>query len=290
MVTFAEYMRVGITGANGFIGSFLVNYLAEKGIDVTPITRNQGYDILDFESLQKLPKLDAIVHLAAKSYVPDSYKDPRSFFETNVQGTTNMLEIARLQGARFVFMSSYVYGNPTQLPTPESHPLVAPNPYAASKIAAEQQCNYYSNFFGVPTFVLRLFNLYGLGQNAVFLIPKIIQHALAGHIKLFDASPRRDYVHVLDVVDAIYKCLIAHITESYNVYNVGSGVNHSVAEIVDIVKQHISSELKVTYLGSDRPNEIMETLADISLIKSALQWEPRKNLKAEIRVMLDLAK
>jgi len=286
MVTFAESMIVGVTGAKGFIGQFLVDYLCEQGVEVVPITRDAGFDILDFEGLQKIPKLDAIIHLAAKSYVPDSYLHPQAFFETNVQGTTNMLEIARQHKARFIFMSSYVYGNPTQLPTPESHQLSAPNPYAASKIAAEQQCNYFSRFFDVETFVLRLFNIYGPGQNELFLIPKIIQHAHSGSIDLFDAAPRRDYVHVLDVTDAIYRCLTATPTEKYTVFNVGSGVNYSVAEIVDMVKKHLPTDITVTYHGSDRPNEIMATLADITKIKASLMWQPRIDLETAIQSML----
>lgn len=273
-------MKIGITGANGFVGKHLQKSLIKQGFDIELITRQNGYDILDLEGLKSLPKLDTIIHLAAKSYVPDAYKDPQSFFETNVSGTNNILEIARRDDAKFIFLSSYAYGNPEQIPTPESHRLVAANPYAASKILGEDLCNYYKEFFDLNTFILRPFNIYGPGQGDHFLIPKIIRQAQEGAISLFDSTPKRDYVHVLDVVSAIIACVNCNEDHDNHIYNIASGTSHSVADVVDlVVKEFPKDDIAVHYAGSDRPNEIMETIGDISKAYESLKWKPKYDLE-----------
>lgn len=266
-----------VTGASGFIGSHLVTAARAAGFEVTAADASAG-DVADAATWSRLPVADVIVHLAARSFVPDSWIRPADFLQTNVLGATHALEQARKTGARVVFLSSYMYGNPARLPIPETDPLVTPNPYALSKKIAEDLCAFYATAFKVPTTILRVFNVYGPRQGENFLVPFVIRQAIAGgEIVVKDLEPKRDYVYIRDVVAAILKAVEHRGT--LEVFNIGSGTSHSVAELIEAVQRTWSTHATVRSLGERRRDEIMDTVADIGAARRKLGWSPEWDLE-----------
>ena len=154
-----------MTGASGFIGSRLVPALAAAG---HPTRESSAW--LDREDIADEPA-DVVVHLAGLTYVPDSWRDPLSFYQTNVIGTLRVLDHCARHKARLVFISSYVYGPPDRLPVSEDEPRRPANPYMHTKVLAEDCCLFYAERMGVDALIVRPFNIYGPGQDQRFIIP-----------------------------------------------------------------------------------------------------------------------
>lgn len=274
-------MRIVVTGHTGFIGKYLTLLLQEKGHDVIGWSRSVGKDITQINALEDLENFDVLVHLAARSFIPSSFKEPAAFYHDNIIGTLNCLEACRKKSARMIFLSTYVYGEPQFLPITEEHPVRPTNPYSSSKYFGEQLCQSYYRDFRIPTIIIRPFNIYGKGQSENFLIPTIINQLSQNEIRLQDHRPKRDFLHVLDLIEAIEKALDCE--KDFGIYNLGSGHSISVEAIVDIL---ISGGLikadKVFFNNEHRRNEVLETCADISKAKKELHWEPQKNFAQEL--------
>ena len=279
-------MRIAITGCEGFVGKKLTGRVREKGHEVLKIDFAYGFDVTDFESLKNIGDFDVLIHLAAKTFVPDSFRKPRTFYQTNVTGTLNVLELCRRYNARIIYTSTYVYGIPKYLPIDEKHPLEALNPYTQSKIMGEELCRAYHRDFGLNVVILRPFNIYGPGQNESFLIPTILRQAKSGKIILKDPRPRRDLVYIDDNIDAYIK-MIEYNDKGFDIFNVGSGKNYSVQEIVDMLISLFPNKIHVEYRGATRKAEIPETLADINKITLGLGWTPRTGLKEGLKAILE---
>ena len=231
--------------------------------------------------------LEVIVHLANRSFVPDSYSDPRSFYQTNVLTTLNLLELCRLSGARLIYLSSYVYGRPEYFPIDELHPPKPFNPYAQSKLMCEALCEGYSRDFAVPVVIFRPFNIYGPGQNKNFLIPAIIDQLKTGRVTIKDERPRRDYLHVEDLAEGILKAL-AYVPESgLEIFNMGYGRSHSVKEVVDLVTGSYPGEVGYVCLNEQRPFEVLDTVASVAKAETMLGWKPKIDLPAGLAGLLD---
>lgn len=272
-------MRIAVAGASGFIGSNLVLILKEIGYDVINISRANGYDLNDWESVKYIKRCDALIHLAAKTNVPDSFDDPRGFYQTNITLTINALELARIWGAKVVYMSSFFYGKPIYIPIDENHPLKPHNPYAESKYLSEMICKAYSRDFKLNVLSLRLFNVYGPEQTGNFLIPEIVQKLKKGNkvITLKDPRPRRDYIYIDDVVSAII-CAIHYNKEGFEVFNLGSGKSVSVDGLVSKIQEYSHVPFEVEYTNEFRFGEVLESVADIRSICSAFNWFPKFDL------------
>jgi len=192
-----------VTGADGFIGSHLVKALRADGHVVLTHSTRQG-DIKDCNL--SFEGVGHVFHLAARTFVPDSWAAPLSFYEVNLLGTVNVLEFCRTRAASLTLMSSYVYGPPARLPISEEEPLCAFNPYSHTKILAEETALYYHRQFGVPVTIVRPFNVYGPGQDRRFLIPTILTQAIdpgQPAIVVADLRPRRDYLFISDLIDLL---------------------------------------------------------------------------------------
>ncbi len=278
-------MIVAITGSSGFIGRRLVSSLFASGHEIIKLDITTGANILDWDSLKKIKKFDVLVHLAARSFVPLSYEKPRDFYNLNINGVINGLELCRLNNAKFVFASSYVYGKPKYLPINEEHPLGGVNPYAETKIIGEKICEDYYKYFNVRSVILRPFNIYGLGQNKAFLIPLILKQAKTGAVKLLDPRPKRDFIYVEDVVSA-FKIAVENNDIKFNHFNVGFGKSYSVNEVVEIVNQLYNNSLHIEFSREKRKNEVLDTVADITKAKSLLHWIPTIDLVEGLKKMI----
>jgi nucleoside-diphosphate-sugar epimerase len=254
----------------------LVPALQDKGHRVHAVRRLDG-DVAEPATWQGYPDADVVVHLAANNFVPASWQAPWAVLRENVLGAVAALDYCRERGSRLILPSSYMYGNPDRLPVTEDAPVRVNNPYALSKSLAEQVCQFYSMSFGVGTIIMRLFNVYGPGQGDDFLIPTIIRQLHAGdEIRLQDLTPRRDFVYVLDVVDAISRAIAAG--GSFVTINIGSGESHSVRDLVETIQRVWGTALPLRSDEAARPAEIMDTVADISRAAEQLGWKPRYDL------------
>jgi nucleoside-diphosphate-sugar epimerase len=277
--------KILVTGANGFVGKFLCKALKQLNHDVIELTKSSG-DIIDAATWENIPATEIVIHLAAKTFVPASWKNPELFLQTNTLGTVLALEYCRKHGARMIFISSYLYGNPASLPINELAPISIPNPYALSKKAAEDYCRFYADSYKVNMVIIRPFNLYGYGQSENFLIPEIILQVLKGtdiHVK--DLEPKRDYIYITDFIEAILKCMDSH---RFEIFNIGSGMSYSVGEIIQMVQDICGTHLPVISSAEKRPAEIMDTIADISKARELLQWIPTTSMKEGLTKIIKL--
>ena len=279
-------MKIGITGSEGFIGKYLVEELSKTNHELVLLDLSIGIDVCNWSQLQNISNIDVFIHLANKSFVPDSYKNPKSFYETNIISTLNILELCRKNNSKLIFLSSYVYGHPDYQPIDEKHPVRAFNPYAQSKIICESLCEGYSRDFKIPIIIFRPFNIYGIGQNESFLIPTIIKQAKDGKIVVKDDRPKRDYIYIEDVVSAIRKAIEYDPENGFDVFNLGSGKSYSVKEVIECVIEIFSKKIEYICTDEIRPNEILDTVAEINKAKTQLFWTSQKSLKEGLRLII----
>ena len=288
-----------VTGAAGFIGSNLTDYLLSQDHQVICVdnesadnekfhwngeTINISGDITDYKFMKNVfNKVDYVFHLAAESRLQPAIKNPIAAVEKNCVGTTVMLQCARESVVkRFVYSStSSGYGN-NPWPNDETQPDDCLNPYSASKIAGEKFCKMYYNLYGLETVVLRYFNVFGQrsptrGQYApVIGIFRRQKEAGESLTIVGDGTQRRDFIHVDDVARANYlasimplKNMVKFEGHDYTgeVFNVGSGKNYSIQEIADCISDN------QVYIEK-RPGEMDTTLANIDKISDIIGWKP----------------
>jgi len=276
--------RVLITGHTGFIGKPLQHRLTAADVSVTGLSQSTGFNLLQDEL--PLSGIDHVYHAAGLTYVPRSWSDPLQFHAVNAHGTVRVLDQCRRAGVPMTYVSAYVYGQPAQLPIREDAPARPNNPYAFSKLAGEDACRFFANIFNVDVRILRLFNVYGPGQDEAFLIPTIARQVLdpqVTEIVVADAEPRRDFVHIDDVVEAL---LLAPGLPSGQTFNVGSGESWSVGDVIRTCLESAGISKPYRATGQRRDNEIPDVVADISAIDRACGWRPRTTFKSGIRSVL----
>jgi len=281
----AAASRNVVTGADGFLGRALVADLVSTGEPVVALRRSAGGDV----TCDDLPirARDRVFHLAGLTGVVRSWDDPESFHRVNTLGTIRVLEACRRVGASLVFLSAYVYGSPRRLPIDERVPAEPANPYALTKLMAEQACRFYAEQLRVRCSILRMFNVYGPGQSATFLIPRIVEQALdpsCREIAVTDLAPRRDFLYVTDAVAAMR--LVAELDEPLTLFNVGSGRSHSVAEVIAEACRAAGVAKPVRSAETRRPNEIPDVVADVAALTRATGWSPRVSLAEGLRRMV----
>ncbi|UKA52940.1 SDR family NAD(P)-dependent oxidoreductase [Arthrobacter sp. FW305-BF8] len=304
---------VVVTGADGFIGSHVTQRLIAEGAnvralcvynsngsygwldDLTPAERDavdlQLGDIRDSEFVSDLVKgSDVVLHLAALIAIPYSYQAPRSYVETNVVGTLNVLEGVRRHGVgRLVNTStSEVYGTPKTVPITIDNELRGQSPYSATKIAADKLCEAWASSFETPVVVLRPFNTYGPRQSARAVIPTVLQQMVAGaeKIHLGSLSPRRDFTFVSDTADGFVKAATAEIPLKGQVIQLGTGYDVTIGDLVEMSAKVTGSTAEIiTQEERVRPeaSEVMHLLSDPSQALAELGWAPQVGLEEGLR-------
>ena len=296
-------MKVLVTGAEGFLGSHIVEGLCEAGHDVTAYVLYNSFgkagwldspgfrakrqfqvvagDVRDADSIQAaIGGHDVVVHLAALIAIPYSYQAPRSYMEANVIGTMNVMEAARRAGVSRVAhtSTSEVYGTAQYVPIDEKHPLVGQSPYSASKIGADQVAHSYWSSFGVPVTTVRPFNTYGPRQSQRAFIPSVIVQLLSGEtsISLGSLSPTRDLTFVNDTAEGFLA--VAEGTGGFGeVFNMGSGFEISMGEVVEMLSEISGRKVAVVEDPARvRPekSEVERLWSDSSKIETAFGWKP----------------
>lgn len=279
--------KILVTGASGFIGRSLVARLQTQGWDVIPLNSLAG-DIASPDTLAKFRNQSCahVFHLAGKTGVPDSWINPHAFCQTNVTGTLNVLEFCKETMIPLTFVSAYVYGHPNSLPIGEGSAVRPSNPYAFTKRLAEEACEFYASTFGLQVTTIRPFNAYGIGQAENFLIPAIISQALGfgEEIVVKDLKPKRDYIYLEDLVTGLLATMGK--SDEHRIYNIGSGISHSVQEVIDLVQNIAGTQKKIACDQLIRPNELMNVVADISKAGSELGWRPAVTFREGIEIII----
>jgi nucleoside-diphosphate-sugar epimerase len=276
-----------ITGSDGFIAKKLIEKLSLSKVNLLTLTRKDGdlsitplHDLIKEEA-----KIDKLFHLAARTFVPHAWEEPEEFIKENISSTLNILNYCRTKGVPLIYISAYIYGEQLELPIKENAAIKPSNPYAQSKYLCEQICKYYVEVFSLDITILRPFNVYGLGQNKNFLIPEIIEQ-IKNNKKLVVNSfnPRRDYIHVEDLVEAVIAS--AKIMKGLQVYNIGSGFSVSVKDIINLIEEIIRKPLQSEERNIVRNNELMDVVADISRASASLNWKPKLTLREGLTQIL----
>jgi NAD dependent epimerase/dehydratase len=294
-----------VTGADGFIGSHLVERLVARGAKVRALVyynswNQKGWladadprllreaelllgDIRDSEQIRSAAKdCSYVFHLSSLIGIPYSYVAPRSYLDTNVSGALNVLEACR--GAerlvRLVHVStSEVYGTAQTVPIAEDHPLVGQSPYSASKIAADKLAESYFLSFGLPVVTARPFNTFGPRQTARAVIPTIASQLLAGAetLRLGALSPTRDFNYVEDTAEGMIQLALCPAAEGQTV-NIGTGDEWSIEQTARMLMEIVGRQVTfVTDENRVRPeaSEVNRLLADNSRLRSLTGWQPQ---------------
>ncbi|MEV5377366.1 MULTISPECIES: SDR family NAD(P)-dependent oxidoreductase [Streptomyces] len=301
---------VAVTGAEGFIGSHLVEALVAAGHRVRAMVQYNSFssygwletvpdevmdnvdvvlgDVRDPGSVQGLVAgTEAVYHLAALIAIPYSYRAPHSYVETNVTGTLNVLEAVRHLGIpRLVHTStSETYGTAQTVPISEDHPINTQSPYAASKAGGDRLADSYHASFEVPVVTLRPFNTFGPRQSMRAVIPTVIGQVAAGErtITLGDLRPTRDFSYVKDTVAAFLAVGTAPAADVVGrTFNSGTGEEISVGDLVTLIGKIMDTELEVRADEERiRPaaSEVMRLVCDATRLRAATGWAPARTLE-----------
>lgn len=307
-------MRILITGGAGFIGSHLCDKYVKDGHTVICLDNFMSGDLLnirhlldyrnfklikgdvrDFGLLERIIRdIEVIFHLAAQIHVDRSYVEPKLTYDINVMGTQNILEAARLHDVKKVIhaSTSEVYGSAQYAPIDELHPLCAPHPYGASKIAADRMCYAYIKTYGMDISILRLFNTFGprqrdIGYGGVISIftRRILNNAPP--IIYGDGKQTRDYTYIADAIRA-YDLILNHDKPLVEPINIGSGKELS---IIDIANQIIGETGKSASINpvhvAPRIGEVNRLIANTERAKALLGWKSEYNFENGLKQFIE---
>jgi NAD dependent epimerase/dehydratase len=307
--------RVLVSGAGGFIGSHLVELLAGRGARVRAFVRytsrdDRGWldridpgvlgevevfagDLANPEAVAgALAGCEKVLHLGALIPIPYSYRHPREFVSANVAGTLNVLESARRADVHRIVQvsSSEVYGSAQKIPITEEHRLHPQSPYAATKVGADQLALSYARSFALPVILARPFNTFGPRQSARAVIPTIVTQALTrDRIELGALEPTRDFLYVGDTVEGLARCAEIEGVEG-EVFNLGTGREHSIRDVVDLVLAATGKELPVE-LSEERlrplTSEVDRLCASVDKARALLGWEAKVSFEDGLRRTID---
>lgn len=304
-------MKALVTGADGFIGSHLVEHLIDKGLEVKAFTYYNSFntwgwidsfpkekqkqieifsgDIRDPNGVRQAMKgIDVVFHLAALIAIPFSYHSPDSYVDTNIKGTLNVLQAARDLGTRVLVTStSEVYGTAQYVPIDEKHPFQGQSPYSATKIGADRLAESFYRSFELPVTIVRPFNTYGPRQSARAVIPTIITQLLNGYqeIKLGSLTPTRDFNYVKDTVNGFYEIFKSDKTIGEEI-NIATQKEISIGELAKEIIEQINPNAKIICEEERlRPekSEVNRLLGCNKKILELTDWTPEYSLQQGIQ-------
>jgi len=309
-------MRVLVTGGTGYIGSTAVEILLGQGFEISilddcsmghadtvpaGVRFIQGSLLNASEVADALTGCDAVMHFAGKSLVGESVEKPDLYQSVNVDGTRILLDQMRKQSIRKIVFSSSAatYGEPKLVPILETAETIPTNPYGATKLAIDHMITQEAAEHGISAASLRYFNVAGalkaqrgwLAERhtpETHLIPNVLRSSEANPVKIFgtdwptaDGTCVRDYVHVIDLIDAHVKALNSLGAAGHEIYNLGSGSGYSVREVVQAASDAIGHQ--IPFVDSPRrAGDPAVLIADISKAKKILDWAPTRDMKTMV--------
>lgn len=305
--------KVLVTGADGFIGSHLVELLLEKGYNVRALSQynsfnNWGWlddirhdnlevvcgDVRDAAFCRHITEgIHTVYHLAALIAIPYSYIAPDSYVDTNIRGTLNMCQAALDRGVERIVVTSTseVYGTALSVPIAETHPRQPQSPYSATKIGADAIAKSFFNAFNLPLVIARPFNTYGPRQSARAIIPSIITQIAAGktEIAVGDLTPTRDFNFVKDTVAGFLALGTTPGLEGMEI-NIATGTEVTMRETLETIARLMGRD--VNYVVDPeriRPgkSEVRRLCGDNTLITSLTPWRPRYSLEEGLQSCID---
>lgn len=305
-----------VTGADGFIGSHLVETLLAQGCDVRAFVYYNSFnswgwldtlppdvirsldvfsgDIRDPNGVFEAVKgCDVVFHLAALIAIPFSYHSPDSYIDTNIKGTLNVLQAARKLGTERVLITSTseVYGTAQYAPIDEKHPFQGQSPYSATKIGADRLAESFYRSFGTPVVIVRPFNTYGPRQSARAVIPTIITQLLLGQteLQLGSLAPTRDFNYVKDTAQGFIALAEADPAVGKEI-NIATGKEYSIGDVANVLISELNPDaLIITDDQRLRPeaSEVFRLMGDNTLITTLTSWRPRFELDAGLHDTID---
>ncbi len=309
---------VAVTGAEGFIGSHLVEALVRRGHRVRAMVLYNMFsscgwldtleaaitdqvevvfgDVRDPASARELAEgAEVVYHLAALGSVPYSYSAPRSFVDTNTIGTLHVLEAVRACGTpRLVHTStSETYGTARSVPISEAHPLQAQSPYAAAKVGADKLVESYHLSFGVPAVTLRPFNTFGPRQSARAVIPQVITQLAAGSSQLMLGAldPTRDFTYVTDTARAFIEVGTAPASAVLGeVFNCGTGTDVSIGQLAADVAALMGVDADIVEDPQrlrPKDSEVLRLVCDATRLRARTGWQPQVSRQDGLRRAID---
>jgi UDP-glucose 4-epimerase len=301
-------LKILVTGGAGFIGRYLVDFLQDQHevtiydnlsnsskIDIESLIANGvkfvNADILDYQKLQEFCiGFDMIIHLAAKSDVIESVIHPEITNEVNVTGTENVLKCCiENKIKKIIFASSAAVYDDSNLPVNENAKTNPWSPYGKSKLKAEEVIKKYSTEFDIDVIILRMFNVYGKGQNIQYagVISKFIEN-ISKDIPIEingDGEQTRDFVSIFDVI-AAFDCAIKNIEEKRGIiYNIGTGNSISINELAKMILKIAEKKIEIKYKKRNE-DEIKYSVADVTLAKNELGFVAKQKLEDELTNLL----
>ena len=308
--------KVLVTGADGFIGSHLVESLLEKGYEVKAFTMYNSFntwgwldalpkdkldqieifsgDVRDPNGVREALKgMDGIFHLAALIAIPFSYHSPDSYVDTNIKGTLNVLQAARELGTERIMITSTseVYGTAQYVPIDEKHPFQGQSPYSATKIGADRLAESFYRSFNLPVSIVRPFNTYGPRQSARAVIPTIITQLLSGQeeIKLGSLTPTRDFNYVKDTAAGFIAIAESDQTIGEEI-NIATQQEISIGELAGEIINQINPKARIICDEQRlRPekSEVNRLLGKKEKIKRLTKWAPRYTFEQGIKETIE---
>jgi UDP-glucose 4-epimerase len=304
----SEIKKIVVIGGAGFVGSHTVDRLVIEGWEVTvfdikswnkaiylhPLESKINYVEGDIRNIDQVSRVfqgqDLVLHLAAVVSVPGSVDDPVGTHITNVDGTLNVFESARKSNIKKVVYASSaaVYGSKALVPTKESSSLLPDSPYGLHKMINDQYADIYNRLFGLSTIGLRYFNIFGVRQDPLSSYSGVVsvfwkKINTGESVTIYgDGLQTRDFVHVDNIVEAN---LLALNSDRAGVYNVGTGLETSLLDLVAMIEKVVGKKAQIDYKDK-RIGDIEKSVADITKIKNELGYIPNVDLESGLKKLI----
>ena len=302
-------LNVLVTGADGFIPSFVCDRLVELGANVTALIRRNSSnevksiphlidklkirwgDITDLSLLlEETKEIDVIYHLGAMSHFQYSLYNPVETYQTNTLGTMNVLEASRINNVKRVVHagSAEVYGKPETIPIEENHPLEPRSPYAAGKVASDRLMFAYHCSYGLPVVMSRFFGIYGPRQSIEKAIPKFILQIHNNEVPCVygDGKQSRDYMFVTDAADAYTRLGLADNVVG-QAMNIGTGIETDIATLARLIIKIMGAKMEPNFTGKISPGEAGRLVCNPSKGMKTLDWKPTVSLEDGLKSTID---